>query len=284
MSWERTFKEELESFNSFLKAYVENYFSSTFHELKKGIEYSLFPGGKRFRPLLVFGGLEHFDNNINRAMAFATAVEFIHTYSLIHDDLPSMDNADYRRGEPATHKVFGEGMAVLIGDALLTEAFAIFGRDELWEGVAPTLRIRLIKVLGESAGALGMVGGQSMDILYKERKTDIEDIIYKKTARLISAAYAGGAIIGGASKKKVLQIEEIGRKIGIAFQIIDDIKDAGKSDTGASFVKEKGMDEAVSRAETLLKEVEKEVEKMKGRIIKNIIKYMKETLKNEHSG
>jgi len=199
------------------------------------MRYSLLAGGKRLRPILVLASAETVAppgsamQAVTSALPAACAIEFIHTYSLIHDDLPAMDDDSLRRGRPTNHVVHGEGMAILAGDGLLTEAFSLMAR----EPVAPGLAARKLAALGKvaaAAGAIGMVGGQALDLeaVGSARSFDaasLQDMHARKTGALIRAAAAAGAILGGASDSVVDAVEEYGRQLGLAFQIVDDILD-----------------------------------------------------------
>ena len=189
------------------------------------MKYSLMAGGKRLRPILAFEFCRICGNDWKAAAPFAAAIEMIHTYSLIHDDLPCMDNDDYRRGRLTNHKVYGEGMAVLAGDALLTDAFGIAARAKLprTEDMATA-----IGVLSECAGSIGMVGGQVLDIMSEERELteqEVLDIQNRKTGCLISAACALGVLAGGGSDAQYDAACQFAAGLGLAFQIRDDMLD-----------------------------------------------------------
>lgn len=194
-------------------------------ELHTAIHYSVFSGGKRIRPILCIAALEACGGDIAAAMPAACALELIHTYSLIHDDLPAMDNDDFRRGKPTCHKVFSEAMAILAGDALLTEAFVLLSRAEK---IRPQTerRMAVIREIAHAAGMAGMVGGQALDILAETVEPDfagLEQIHRRKTGALIEASVKTGAIIAGADEKKIQALSRYGANIGLAFQIADDI-------------------------------------------------------------
>ena len=210
--------------NEALKQYLprkEGYFKT----LYDAMHYSLEAGGKRIRPLLMqlcyeaVGGKESID-------AYLCAIEMIHTYSLIHDDLPAMDNDDYRRGKLTNHKVFGEAVAILAGDGLLTEAFHIMLQDACTHGGEE--RISAACILGEASGVQGMIGGQILDMESENKKIDLDtlDIIHlNKTGALIAAATKMGAVLGGGSPREISLFEAYGKYIGKVFQIIDDVLD-----------------------------------------------------------
>ena len=194
-------------------------------EIFKAIHYSVFAGGKRIRPILCLASVEALGGDIAQALPVACALELIHTYSLIHDDLPAMDNDDFRRGKPTSHKVFGEAIAILAGDALLTEAFNLLSRSEKMR-IPAERRLAVIQVIAQAAGISGMVGGQALDLLAEKTKPDLEalrDIHRRKTGELIVAAVKSGAIMCGASEDKVQALTDYGMNIGLAFQIADDI-------------------------------------------------------------
>lgn len=194
-------------------------------EIFKAIRYSVFAGGKRIRPILCLAAVEAVGGDMAPAMPVACALELIHTYSLIHDDLPSMDNDDFRRGKPTSHKVFGEAIAILAGDALLTEAFVLLSRAEKVRLPAER-RLAVIQIIAQAAGLSGMVGGQTLDLLAEKTTPDLEalrDIHRRKTGTLIVAAVKSGAIISSAREDKVQALIKYGMNIGLAFQIADDI-------------------------------------------------------------
>ena len=213
--------------------YIESYLADIYKEyanepqqpLFEAMQYSLLAGGKRLRPIFAFHFCRMCGMDWKAAAPFAAAVEMIHTYSLIHDDLPCMDNDDFRRGRPTNHKVFGEGMAVLAGDALLTDAFLIASTAKLPD---PAEMATAIGILAECAGSLGMVGGQVLDIMSEERELSEEEVIAiqsRKTGKLINAACALGAIAGGASDEQFDAACRFAAALGLAFQIRDDMLD-----------------------------------------------------------
>jgi geranylgeranyl diphosphate synthase type II len=200
--------------------------------IHKAMRYSVFAGGKRLRPVLVIASAETCGLEGRKAMPTACALELIHTYSLIHDDLPAMDDDDLRRGMPTNHKVFGEAIAILAGDALLTHAFNLIAKNDR---IPPSLIPRAVEVISHGAGSKGMVGGQVADIemgggkwTRKPRKKRIEilrAIHERKTAALIQASILAGAVLGGASGRQLKRLSVYGQRIGLAFQIADDILD-----------------------------------------------------------
>jgi geranylgeranyl diphosphate synthase type II len=187
--------------------------------------YSLFAGGKRLRPILCIGGAEAVGKEGRTILPFACSLELIHTYSLIHDDLPVMDNDDLRRGKPTSHKVFGEAVALLAGDGLLTEAFRLMAGTS---GVDPRALLKVIRLVGSAAGYQGMVGGQVVDIQSEGKPVDPSLVNYihsHKTGALIHASVTSGAILAEGTEEQVNAISSYGEKIGLAFQIADDILD-----------------------------------------------------------
>ena len=188
------------------------------------MRYSLLAGGKRLRPIFVFDFCRMCGRDWKQAAPFAAAVEMIHTYSLIHDDLPCMDNDDFRRGRPTNHKVYGEATAVLAGDGLLTAAFSYLAKAPC----SAETRIRAVEVLSKYAGELGMVGGQVLDMSSEERqctKQEVLDIQSRKTGALIRAACMLGVLAGGGSEAQLDAAGEFADNLGLAFQIRDDMLD-----------------------------------------------------------
>ena len=225
MSLDSRSREYREYVEAYLKDFYAQFHDAPQKDLYKAIEYSLLAGGKRLRPIFAFEFCRLCGRDWKDAAPFAAAVEMIHTYSLIHDDLPCMDNDDYRRGRLTNHKVYGEGMAVLAGDALLTDAFAMAARAELKK---PEDMPLAIGVLSECAGSLGMIGGQVLDILSEQRQCteqEVLDIQTRKTGALIRAACVLGVIAGGGSEAQRCAAAEFAGLLGLAFQIRDDILD-----------------------------------------------------------
>jgi geranylgeranyl diphosphate synthase type II len=196
--------------------------------LRKAMQYSLMAGGKRLRPILVIAAAEALGGTVEAAMPIACAVEMIHTYSLIHDDLPAMDNDSLRRGKPTNHIVFGEAMAILAGDALLTQAFYQAAQIIHSPSVSSEQAIRIIEELSKLSGAKGMVGGQAADTLGEQGITRLEELDYihqHKTGDLIVFSLKAGGRISNATEQQLNALEDFGYKIGLAFQIQDDILD-----------------------------------------------------------
>lgn len=196
-------------------------------EIVRAMEYSLFAGGKRLRPILCIAAAEAAGGAPADVMPVACALELIHTYSLIHDDLPMMDDDDLRRGKPTSHKVFGEPLALLAGDGLLTEAFRLMASARP-EGSPERMVLRVIALVAEAAGWNGMVGGQVVDMRWQGKDTDLDTVRFihtHKTAALIKASVVAGAMLGGASDSQIGDMTRYGENIGLAFQISDDILD-----------------------------------------------------------
>jgi geranylgeranyl diphosphate synthase, type II len=197
--------------------------------LKDAMQHSLFSEGKRIRPILAITACEAKHGETAAVLPFACAIEMIHTYSLIHDDLPCMDNDDLRRGRPTSHKVFGEAIALLAGDALLTEAFRVMADPRFSAGTPPDIAKKIFYEIAQAAGAEGMIAGQVVDVLYdgKEGTKSILDYIHRnKTAALIRAAVRTGALVGEATTEELQQFTIYGESLGLAFQIGDDLLDA----------------------------------------------------------
>jgi len=221
--------ERCRIYREYIEAYLKNYYSQLHDEPQKplfeAIEYSLLAGGKRLRPVFAFEFCRLCGGQWENAAPFAAAVEMIHTYSLIHDDLPSMDNDDYRRGRLTNHKVFGEAMAILAGDALLTDAFAVAASAKLPK---PEDMALAIGVLSNGAGSLGMVGGQVLDIMSELRELNEQEVIdiqSRKTGALINDACVLGVIAAGGSEEQIAAAGRFAGALGMAFQIRDDMLD-----------------------------------------------------------
>jgi geranylgeranyl diphosphate synthase, type II len=198
--------------------------------LYESMRYSLLAGGKRLRPVLCLAACELAGGTTDMAMPTACALEMIHTMSLIHDDLPSMDNDDYRRGLPTNHKVYGEAMAILAGDALLAYAFQVIAETE---GVPAQSVLEVVRRLGLAASATGLVGGQVVDIESEGKQISLETLQYiheHKTGALLEISVVSGALLGGASSEQVELLSSYARKVGLAFQIIDDVLDITATD------------------------------------------------------
>lgn len=214
--------------------------------IHRAMRYSVFAGGKRIRPILCLECARMFTSDLAGAIQAGCAIEFIHTYSLIHDDLPALDNDDLRRGKPTCHKVFGEAMAILAGDALLTLAFEALASAP----VEAARGVQLIREISSAAGTVnGMVGGQVADVEAGGKPVDAQTLEYihrSKTAALICGSIVAGAIAGGAGQNDVERLRRFGQQIGWAFQVVDDILDVEES--SASLGKTAGKDQAQQKA------------------------------------
>lgn len=224
------FEDRSRMYREFTEDYLKNLYTDfkaaePQKPLFEAMEYSLLAGGKRLRPIFALDFCRMCGGDWKNAAPFAAAIEMIHTYSLIHDDLPSMDNDDFRRGRPTNHKVYGEGLAILAGDALLTDAFMIASQAKLPQPEKMGLAISL---MAEGAGSLGMVGGQVLDIMSEERELTEEEVLAiqsRKTGRLISIACCLGVLAGGGSEAQFEAAAQFAAGLGLAFQIRDDMLD-----------------------------------------------------------
>lgn len=240
MNFESYLTERRHLVNQALSRYLD-FPSETPGRLKEAIQYSLEAGGKRIRPILAIAACEACDGSAEKVMPVACALEMIHTFSLIHDDLPAMDNDDLRRGRPTNHKIFGEGMAILAGDGLLAQAFWLLARQKIPNEVMEEI------ALGTGPG--GMVGGQVLDLQAegKElRPEDLEVVHRLKTGRLIAASVTSGARMANAAPEQLKALQKYGRAVGLAFQIADDILNVegspvktGKQKTGSDHARRK---------------------------------------------
>jgi len=255
--------------------------------LHQAMRYSVFAGGKRLRPILAMASFELVGGKGNAILPVASALELIHTYSLIHDDLPCMDDDDLRRGKPTLHKVFGDGMAVLAGDALHALAFELLSK---------TKNSKLVSEIAFEIGTYGMVGGQAADLQAERKKVTISQVNFihsHKTGSLMKASVRAGAILGGARGEKLKVLTSYGEKFGLAFQIIDDILDAtGKTEklgkktkadqsrAKATYPKILGVEKSKNIAKKLLEEAKTELRifSSDGEILKELADYMIERM------
>lgn len=251
----------LDEFEEFLNLNLPT--SNSFHpNFEKALQDMLIAGGKRFRPMLILSVVQALNPVLlKNSMYVALAVELLHTYSLIHDDLPAMDNADLRRGHPTLHNSFDEVTAILVGDALNTHAFNILANSPL----SSDTKIELIKTLSSDGGIDGMIIGQAIDCFFEKQKVSLDELKFlhiNKTGKLIAASLKMGAIVSGASSKLISDLYEFGIKIGLLFQIQDDILDVLEDDEKAgkttnndtfknSFVNLLGLEEAIRQADDL---------------------------------
>lgn len=222
--------DAVESVEHFLKQYFQRRSSEVKKlspQLMEAMEYSVFSGGKRFRPAVCI-------TMSSKTTALAAAIEMVHTYSLIHDDLPCMDNDDERRGRPSNHKKFGESLALLAGDALLTESFLV-----ITESYEPDVAVHLIKILSRASGMSGMVGGQAMDMKLGRpiaNTLDLTNVHFAKTAELIAVATEGAGVIDGAPTDVRKKLRDVGLLLGFCFQIKDDLLDGQQDLSEKSFL------------------------------------------------
>ena len=228
------------NFKDELKQKVEDIETMIFSRLPKeegpqktvisAMRYSVMAGGKRLRPLLMQEAYRLFGKEDSKVYPFMAALEYIHNYSLVHDDLPAMDNDEYRRGQKTTHVVYGEDLAILAGDALLNYAFETIA-DGMMQNPSDVNMIKAFQIFAKKAGIFGMVGGQSVDVINENNNSEMtmDDILFiheNKTAALIECALMCGAALAGANDEQISQMEKVGSNIGLAFQIQDDILDA----------------------------------------------------------
>ena len=223
-----SFDDQIKEYSAYIEQYLDEqcfqYGTQPQKDLFSAMRYSLLAGGKRLRPILVFDFCRMCGGDWKAAAPFAAAVEMIHTYSLIHDDLPCMDNDDYRRGKPTNHKVYGEAIAVLAGDALLTAAFSFLSAAPY----SADIRIRAVEVLANCSGELGMVGGQVLDMQSEQRQCsqqEVLDIQSRKTGALIRAACMLGVLAAGGTEQQLASAASFASHLGLAFQIRDDMLD-----------------------------------------------------------
>ena len=226
MNFKEEQKEKVEKIEAILREYLPeaNGYQSVIME---AMEYSLMAGGKRLRPMLMMETYRLFGGETEVIYPFMAAMEMIHTYSLVHDDLPAMDNDEYRRGRKTTHIVYGEDMGILAGDALLNYAFETAAKA--FDGTNKDIQTaKALQILTRKPGIYGMIGGQTVDVEQENKAISFDTLMYihnNKTAALIECAMMIGAVLAGASEKEVSMIEQIANKVGIAFQIEDDILD-----------------------------------------------------------
>ncbi len=217
--------------------------------ISRAVRYSLFAGGKRMRPVLVLAGAEAVGGSEQEALPAAAAFEMIHTYSLIHDDLPAMDGDSLRRGKPTSHIVFGEALAILAGDALLTYAFQLLAERPDGARLTAERQVRAMSIIARAAGVNGMIGGQVADVESEGRPVGADTLEYihrHKTGALIRAAAEAGALVGGGSEEQIQAVARYGENIGLAFQVVDDILDI--EETSETLGKSAGKDERAGKA------------------------------------
>lgn len=216
--------------------------------LEEAMRYSILAGGKRLRPVLCIAASEAVGGTVETALPIACAIEMIHTYSLIHDDLPSMDDDFLRRGIPTNHSVFGEATAILAGDALLTDSFSVIANHGISNGIAPFVIVEIIQDISKAAGSQGMVGGQALDLALEGNEVTLE-VIEKmdslKTGALIEASVTSGGKIGGANGNQIYHLKRYAKAFGLAFQVTDDVLDI---EGGTEMGKDRGADARKKKA------------------------------------
>ncbi len=250
--------------------------------INKAMRYSVFGGGKRIRPILTLATAELFGRDTESVIKAACGIELIHTFSLIHDDLPCIDNDDFRRGKPSNHKVFGEAIALLTGDALLVSGFDLMIKNSEVKGIKKQSILKMMKETSFYIGTENMLGGQVEDISLKNEditKADLINLYMKKTAALICLSIRAGAILSGANQRQLKALTKYGENIGLAFQIVDDMldimqdqRDMGKPNYANKF----GMKESKSESERLVNEAKDflKIFNHKAETLRNIADYL----------
>ena len=272
-----------------LRKELENIRVSHQKSILESMEYSLFTGGKRLRPLIALKTFEIFNKNIDMVLPYCNAIEMIHTYSLVHDDLPSMDNDDYRRGRLTNHKKFGEAMAILTGDALLNLAFEVINKD-IVDNESESNILRRVKAsmeISNYSGLKGMIGGQVVDMFTLEGEMDKEKLIYMyetKTAALFMAATVVGALVGGASEREIEALREFGLNLGLAYQIQDDVLDLKEDNdiNKITYLKYFSLEEGRKAIDTYTRAAISSLEKLEGRDIDFLIKLTKSLVNRDN--
>jgi len=257
------FKKYLENKKSIIDKVLDEYLPPEEKSpsiIHKAMRYSVFSGGKRIRPILTFAAAELFGKDIENVIKAACGIELIHTFSLIHDDLPCIDNDDFRRGKPSNHKVFGEAIALLAGDALLISGFDLIIKNSEVKEIKKQSILKLIKEISFYIGTENMLGGQVEDINLKNediKKEDLCNLYMKKTAALICLSIKAGAILSGATQRQLQALTKYGENIGLAFQIVDDMLDImqDQRDMGKpNYANKYGIKESKSESERLIGE------------------------------
>jgi len=284
------FKKYLENNKNIIDKALDEYLPSEENQpsiIHKAMRYSVFGGGKRIRPILTLATAELFGRDTESVIKTATGIELIHTFSLIHDDLPCIDNDDFRRGKPSNHKVFGEAIAILAGDALLVSGFDLIIKNSEVKEIKKQSILKVIKETSFYIGTENMLGGQVEDISLKNEgitKADLINLYMKKTAALICLSIRAGAILSGAKQKQLKALTKYGKNIGLAFQIIDDMldimqdqRDMGKPNYANIF----GMKGSKSESERLIKEAKDSLKifNHKAEILRNIADYLQKKKK-----
>jgi len=279
------FQKEMEKKISDINGHLERYLSES-GLIYESMSYSIFAGGKRLRPLLFLGAMESVCGGYEKGIEFACALEMIHTYSLIHDDLPAMDNDDFRRGNPTNHKKFGDAIAILAGDGLLNLAFETMINASIKDKSLNALLA--MREISNASGVKGMVGGQVLDILAEGKiidETQLLTIHRNKTGALFRAALVAGAIMGDADQETINLFDEIGNKIGLVFQIKDDILDvcgseeqmgkplcSDEKNCKTTYVTIYGLENAKKHYDTMSNEILMNLERVKDPFLYELVK------------
>lgn len=240
-------------------------------KIYESMEYSLFTGGKRLRPIICIKAFEIFNEDIEKILPFASAIEMIHTYSLIHDDLPAMDDDETRRGNPTNHIVYGEALAILSGDGLLNLAFETMLRETI--SVSKTIedykiRVRVMDIISNFSGVNGMIGGQVVDLFGNEDNMDEDKLRFMyeaKTSALFEASVLAGTILGGADEEEIKIMHSFAKNIGLAYQIKDDFLDIEEDKDKFTFLNLNDNDKATNTLEKLTNKALEDLEKLKNR-------------------
>lgn len=250
--------------------------------IHQAMRYSVFSGGKRIRPILTLITAELLDQEIEKVISAACGIELIHTFSLIHDDLPCIDNDDFRRGKPSNHKVFGEAIALLAGDALLVSGFELIAKNSGVKGIKKQSIINLIKEISFYIGTDNMLGGQVEDINPENKnikKEDLYNLYMKKTAALICVSIRAGAILSNANQRQLKALTKYGENIGLAFQIVDDMLDIMQDERvmkKPTYPNQYGIKESKNEADRLIKEAKDSLKifNNKAETLKNLADYI----------
>lgn len=287
------FTEELKKYREIINNELDKKLPN-FDSLQKSVfdsmRYSVFAGGKRIRPILNLKACELVGGNINDSLPFAVALEMIHTYSLIHDDLPAMDNDDYRRGRLTNHKVFGEAVAILAGDGLLNYAFESILGFMIDNNKNDIRYLNAMNSIAKASGVQGMIGGQIVDILAEDKeinKDELEFIHKLKTSALIEASIISGAIVGGADNEEINKLRTYSQALGLSFQIRDDILDkvgdkeklgkevgSDEDNNKVTFVSVYGIEKSIEMTQKLCNEAIKSLEGFKNKEVVDFFKAM----------
>lgn len=274
MDFDTWMKDKINTVETYLNKAIEEK-ENPQKQIYAAMNYSLMSGGKRLRPVLLLASYELFKENEQDVLPFACAMEMIHTYSLIHDDLPAMDNDDYRRGKLSNHKKFGEAQAILAGDGLLNKAFELGLEAAINSGIDTKSAVKALLEIAKSSGSDGMIGGQVIDMFGHQKLKTLQDLKYMyslKTGAIIKSSIIAGAILGEANEQELHALESYADKIGLAFQIEDDILDV--TSTLEKLGKKTGSDAANDKVTYLsfvsIKQAQEEVDTLTKEAIKDL--------------